>query len=117
MKMSVKKSLEFDYPRPKGRGITPNSWLTPPRFLKHICKPFIPAAELRGILALFYKMNGGKSSLLIIIVSPLHSPHSLHFFICHRLRGLLNVNHLKKFFAHKHVGSDDVGKIWNVFSI
>ena len=32
----VKKSLEFDYPRPKGRGITPNSWLPPPRFQKQI---------------------------------------------------------------------------------
>ncbi len=29
----VNKSLEFDYPRPKWRGITPNSWLPPPRFL------------------------------------------------------------------------------------
>ena len=31
--LKVKKSLEFDYPRPKWRGITPNSWLPPPRFL------------------------------------------------------------------------------------
>ena len=50
----VKKSLEFDYPRPKGRGITPNSWLTPPRFQKQIILAIHPHSRAVGYSGAFF---------------------------------------------------------------